>query len=58
MQKTESLIRKCVHIPQKTCSKIKRLKLLRRFKNIFLNFSPFIDSIEQQIPVPFDNNKE
>lgn len=58
IQKIESLIRKCVPIPQKVYNKTKRLKTPEEVEKYFPGFMAFIDSTEQQqIPRPIDNNK-
>ena len=57
IQKIEELIRQCVPIPQKIYSLTKRLKTLEEVERYFPGFMAFIDSTEQQIPRPVDNNK-
>ncbi len=57
IQKIESLIRQCVPIPQKLYNKTKRLKTPEEVEKYFPSFMAFIDSTEQQIPRPIDNNK-
>jgi hypothetical protein len=54
IQKIESLIRKCVPIPQKTYNITKRLKTLEEVEGYFPGFLAFTDSTEQQIPRPKD----
>jgi hypothetical protein len=54
IQKIESLIRKCVPIPQKTYNITKRLKTLEEVERYFPGFLAFTDSTEQQIPRPKD----
>ncbi len=58
IQKIESLIRKCVPIPQKIYRITKRLKTLEEVEQYFPGFLAFIDSTEQQIPRPTDNKRK
>ena len=58
IQKIESLIRKCVPIPQKTYNKTKRLQTPEEVEKYFPGFLAFIDSTEQQIPRPIDNRRQ
>jgi hypothetical protein len=51
------MIRKCVPIPQKIYNKTKRLQTPEEVEQYFLGFLAFIDSTEQQIPKPIDENK-
>ena len=57
IQKIESLIRKCVPIPQKTYNITKRLKTPEEVEEYFPGFLSFIDSTEQQIPRPVDKDR-
>ena len=57
IQKIESLIRKCVPIPQKLYRITKRLKTPEEIWKYFPGFLAFIDSTEQQIHRSVDNNK-
>lgn len=57
IQKIESLIRKCVPIPQKLYNITKRLKTPEEVEKYFPGFLAFIDSTEQQIPRPIDNKR-
>jgi hypothetical protein len=58
IQKIESLIRKCILIPQKAYNIIRRLKTPEEIEDYFSGFLAFIDSTtEQQIPRPVDKNK-
>jgi hypothetical protein len=57
IQKIESLIRQCVPIPQKLYNKTKRLKTPEEVEKYFPIFMAFIDSTEQPIPRPINNNK-
>ena len=58
IQKIESLIRKCVPIPQKTYRITKRLQTPEEVEKYFPGFLAFIDTTEQQqIPRPVDKNK-
>jgi hypothetical protein len=57
IQKIESLVRECVPIPQKLYNKTKRLKTPKEVEQYFPGFLAFLDSTEQQIPRPVDNNK-
>ncbi len=57
IQKIESLIRECVPIPQKIYKKTKRLQTPEEVEKYFPGFLAFIDSTEQQIPRPIDENK-
>ncbi len=57
IQKIESLIRKCVPIPQKTYNIIKRLKTLEEVEKYFPGFMAFTDCTEQQIPKPEDKRR-
>ena len=58
IQKIESLIRKCVPIPQKIYNKTKRLRTPEDVEKYFPGFIAFIDCTEQQIPRPFDNKRK
>ena len=58
IQKIESLIRKCLPIPQKTYQKTKRLKTLEEVEKYFPSFLAFTDCTEQQIPRPVDKKEE
>ena len=57
IQKIESLIRKCVPIPQKVYNITKRLRTPDEIEQYFPEFLAFIDSTEQQIPRPVNKNK-
>jgi hypothetical protein len=58
IQKIESLIRKCLPIPQKIYNITKRLRTIDEIEHYFPGFMAFIDSTtEQQIPRPVDKNK-
>ena len=57
IQKIESLIRKCVLIPQKLYNITKRLKTLEEVKKYFPGFMAITDCTEQQIPRPKDNKR-
>ena len=57
IQKIESLIRKCIPIPQKTYNITKRLKTLEEVEKCFPGFIAFTDCTEQQIPRPKDNKR-
>jgi hypothetical protein len=57
IQKIESLIRKCVPIPQKIYNKTKRLRTPEDIEKYFPGFMAFTDCTEQQIPRPVDKNK-
>jgi hypothetical protein len=57
IQKIESLIRKCVLIPQKLCHKTNRLQTPKEVEEYFPDFFAFIDSTEQQIPRPIDKRR-
>jgi len=54
IQKIESLIRKCIPIPQKTYNITKRLKTTGEVEKYFPGFMAFTDCTEQQIPRPID----
>ena len=58
IQNIESLVRKCLPIPQKIydISK-KRLRTPDEVEQYFPGFLAFIDSTEQQIPRPVDNKR-
>jgi DDE superfamily endonuclease/Helix-turn-helix of DDE superfamily endonuclease len=56
IQKLESLIRKCVPIPQKMYKVTKRLRTPEEVEKYFPGFIAFADCSEQQIPRP--KNKE
>ena len=58
IQKIESLIRKCLPIPQKIYKITKRLKTPEEVERYFPCFMSFIDSTEQQIPRPVDNKRK
>jgi hypothetical protein len=57
IQKVESLIRKCVLIPQKLYHKTNRLQTPKEVEEYFPDFLAFIDSTEQQIPRPIDKRR-
>ena len=57
IQKIERLIRACIPIPQKIYHITKRLKTPEEVEQYFPGSMAFIDSTEQQIPKPVDNNK-
>ncbi len=58
IQKIESLIRKCVPIPQKTYQITKRLKTPEAIEKYFPGLFAFTDCTEQQqIPRPVDNKR-
>jgi hypothetical protein len=57
IQKIESLIRKCLPIPQKIYKITKRLRTPEEVEKYFPGFLAFIDSTEQQIPRPTDKNR-
>ncbi len=57
IQKIESLIRKCVPIPQKLYRITKRLRTPKEVEKYFPGFLAFIDCTEQQIPRPVDNRR-
>jgi len=57
IQKIESLIRKCVPIPNKIYNVTKRLQTSEDVEKYFPGFMAFIDSTEQQIPRPMDNKR-
>ena len=57
IQKIESLIRKCIPIPQKIYPITKRLQTLEEVEKYFPGFLAFIDCTEQHIPRPVNNNK-
>src|SRR6185436_2604099 len=50
IQKIESLIRKCLPIPQKIYNITKRLRTIDEIEHYFPRFISFIDSTEQEIP--------
>ena len=58
IQKIESLIRKCVPIPQKICNNTKRLQTPGEVEKYFPGFLAFVDCTEQQIPRPIDNDRK
>jgi hypothetical protein len=58
IQKIESLIRKCLPIPQETYYKTKRLQTPEEVEQCFPGFLAFIDSTEQQIPRPVDKQRK
>jgi hypothetical protein len=57
IQKIESLIRKCIPIPQKIYSLAKRLRTVDEIERYFPGFISFIDSTEQQIPRPVNKRR-
>ena len=57
IQKMETLIRKCLPIPQKIYNITNRLKTLDEIEKYFPGFISFIDSTEQQIPRPVDKKR-
>ena len=58
IQKIESLIRKCIPIPQKIYKITKRLKTPDEVEKYFPGFLAFIDSTEQQIPRPKNKRRK
>ncbi len=57
IHKIESLIRKCIPIPQKLYNITRRLKTPKEVEKYFPGFMAFTDCTEQQIPRPVDNDK-
>ena len=57
IQKIESLIRKCVPIPQKIYNKTKRLRTAEDVEKYFPGFLAFTDCTEQQIQRPVDKRR-
>ena len=57
IQKIESLIRKCLPIPQKIYKITKRFRTSEEVEKYFPGFLTFIDSTEQQIPRPTVKNR-
>jgi hypothetical protein len=57
IQKIESLIRKCIPIPQKIYNITNRLRTVDEIERYFPGFLAFIDCTEQQIPKPVDKNR-
>ena len=57
IQKIESLIRKCLPIPQKIFNKTKRLQTPEEVEEYFPGFMAFTDCTEQQIPRPEDKKR-
>jgi hypothetical protein len=57
IQKIEGLLKQCLPIPKKICNIAKRLKTLEEVEHYFPGFIAFIDSTEQQIPRPVDNER-
>ena len=57
IQKIESLIRKCIPIPQKIYNITKRLKTPEEVEKYFPGFLAFTDCTEQQIPRPVDKQR-
>ena len=58
IQKMESLVRKCVPIPQKIYNRLsKRLQTPEEVEKYFPGFLSFIDCTEQQIPRPRDKKR-
>jgi len=58
IQKIESLIRKCLPIPQKIYKLTKRLQTPEEVEKYFPGFLSFIDCTEQSIPRPTDNKRK
>jgi len=58
IQKIESLVRRCLPIPQKIYNITKRLRTPDEVEAYFPGFLSFIDSTEQQIPRPTDNKSK
>ncbi len=56
IQKIESLIRRCVPIPQKLYKITKRLNTPEEIEQYFPDFLSFIDSTEHQIPRPVNKD--
>ncbi len=52
IEKMESLIKKCLSIPQKIYRITRRLKTPQEVEQYFPGFLAFIDCTEQQIPTP------
>jgi hypothetical protein len=57
IQKIESLVRKCIPIPQKIYNIAKRLRTVDEIERYFPGFISFIDVTEQQIPRPVDKRR-
>ena len=57
IQKIESLIRKCLPIPQKIYNITKRLRTVDEIEHYFPRFISFIDSTEQEISRPVDKKR-
>ena len=57
IQKIESLVRRCLPIPQKIYNMTKRLRTPDEVEKYFPGFLSFIDTTEQQIPRPVNNNR-
>ncbi|MDN5868907.1 MAG: transposase, partial [Candidatus Nitrosocosmicus sp.] len=58
IQKIESLIRKCLPIPQKLYNVPKRLKTMEEIEVYFPGFMAFVDCTEQQIPRPKNKKRK
>ncbi len=58
IRKIESLIRKCVPIPQKLYNITKRFQTPEEVEKYFPGFLAFIDCTEQQIPRPADKRRK
>jgi DDE superfamily endonuclease len=58
IQKIESLVRRCLPIPQKIYNITKRLKTADEVEQYFPGFLSFIDSTEHPIPKPTDNKSK
>jgi len=57
IQKIEPLVRACLPIPQKIYNFTKRLRTPDEVEKYFPGFIAFIDSTEQQIPIPVDKER-
>lgn len=57
IQKMESLIKKCLPVPQKIYSVTRRLKSKEEIEKYFLGFLAFMDCSEQEIPRPKNRQK-
>ena len=58
IQKIESLVRKCLPIPQKTHRLSKRMLTPEGVEKMFPGFLSFIDRTEQQIPMPHKKRRK
>lgn len=58
IQHLEPLVKSCIPIPSKVYNTTRRLRTIKEVEIYFPGFKAFIDSTEQEIPVPTDNKRK